>query len=112
MEELADRVLAALRKEEDPSVISVSQFDNPAYCQCDNCKALAEKYGAQSGLILRAVNRVADRVKEEFPGVLVETLAYWYTVDAPKNIKPRDNVIIRLCDIDNNFGIPLPGVPR
>ncbi|MBR4748454.1 MAG: DUF4838 domain-containing protein, partial [Abditibacteriota bacterium] len=105
--ELGDRVLEALRREDRPSIISVSQFDNDAYCRCDGCAALAEKYGAQSGLILHAVNRVADRVKEEFPGVLVETLAYWYTVDAPKNIRPRDNVIVRLCNIENNFGVPL-----
>ena len=107
VEELAEKVLEALRKEDAPSIISVTQNDNPSYCRCDKCNALAEKYGAQSGLILHAVNRVADRVKEEFPGVLVETFAYWYTVDAPKNIKPRDNVIVRLCNIRNNFGTPL-----
>ncbi|MBO4548544.1 MAG: DUF4838 domain-containing protein, partial [Abditibacteriota bacterium] len=107
VEELAEKVLEALRKEDAPSIISVTQNDNPSYCRCDKCNALAEKYGAQSGLILHAVNRVADRVKEEFPGVLVETFAYWYTVDAPQNIKPRDNVIVRLCNIRNNFGTPL-----
>ncbi|MBR4748467.1 MAG: DUF4838 domain-containing protein, partial [Abditibacteriota bacterium] len=105
--ELGSKVLEALRKEDHPTIISVTQNDNDAYCTCDKCAALAEKYGAQSGLILHAVNQVADRVKEEFPDVLVETFAYWYTVDAPKNIKPRDNVIIRLCDIRNNFGTPL-----
>ncbi|MBQ9359026.1 MAG: DUF4838 domain-containing protein, partial [Abditibacteriota bacterium] len=107
VEELGNKVLEALRKEENPSIISVTQNDNDAYCRCEKCAALAEKYGAQSGLILHAVNQVADRVREEFPDVLVETFAYWYTVDAPKNIKPRDNVIIRLCDIRNNFGTPL-----
>ncbi len=106
---LGDGVLEVLRKEKaPPAIISVTQNDNGAYCQCENCAALAEKYGGtQSGLILHAVNQVADRVKEEFPEVKVETFAYWYSVDAPKNIKPRDNVIVRLCNIRNNFGTPL-----
>ncbi len=106
---LGDAVLEVLRTEkETPAIISVTQNDNDAYCRCEKCAALAEKYGgAQSGLILHAVNQVADRVKEEFPGVKVETLAYWYSVEAPKNIKPRDNVIVRLCNIRNNFGTPL-----
>ena len=106
---LGDAVLEVLRSEkETPAIISVTQNDNDAYCRCDKCAALAEKYGGvQSGPIIHAVNQVADRVKEEFPEVKVETLAYWYSGDAPENIKPRDNVIVRLCNIRNNFGTPL-----
>jgi len=36
-------------------------------------------------------------VKDEFPNVKVSTLAYLDTVQPPKTIRPRDNVVIRLC---------------
>ncbi len=111
VEMLTQKVLEELRKHPDPRMISVTQNDNQSYCRCDNCTALAEKYGAQSGVILHAVNKVARAVKKEFPDVLVETFAYQYSVDAPRGIKPEDNVLIRLCNIDNDFGTPLRDCP-
>ncbi|MBI3922034.1 MAG: DUF4838 domain-containing protein, partial [Armatimonadetes bacterium] len=36
-----------------------------------------------------------------------ETLAYTYTLKAPKSIKPRDNVLIRMCSIECDFAHPL-----
>ncbi len=108
---LTQKVLEELRKHPDPRMISVTQNDNMNYCRCDKCTALAEKYGAQSGVILHAVNRVARAVKKEFPGVLVETFAYQYSVDAPSGIRPEDNVMVRLCNIYNDFGTPLRDCP-
>ncbi len=107
VEALAQKVLEELRRHRDPRMISVSQNDNELYCRCEKCTALAKEYGAQSGLIIRAVNHVARAVKKEFPGVLVETFAYQYSVDAPEGIKPEDNVLVRLCNINNDFGTPL-----
>ena len=46
-------------------------------------------------------------IKDEFPGVYVDTLAYRYTRKAPKRLKPRDNVIVRLCSIECCFAHPL-----
>ena len=37
----------------------------------------------------------------------MDTLAYRYTRQAPKTIKPADNVIIRLCSIECCFSHPL-----
>lgn len=59
------------------------------------------------GPLLRAVNQVADAIKDDFPHVEVDTLAYQYTRPPPKITKPRSNVIIRLCSIECNFGVPL-----
>ena len=56
------------------------------------------------GSLLTFVNRIAGDIKDEFPGVYVDTLAYRYTRKAPKTIKPADNVIIRLCSIECCFG--------
>ncbi len=104
---LTDRVLETLRSRPDARMISVSQNDNELYCRCEKCSALARKYGAQSGPILHAVNKVARAVAKEFPDVLVETFAYDYSVAPPKGIKPEKNVIVRLCNIRNDFGTPL-----
>ncbi|MBR4748136.1 MAG: DUF4838 domain-containing protein, partial [Abditibacteriota bacterium] len=108
VEALTEQVLRTLRDNPGARMISVSQNDNELYCRCKNCAALAKKYGSQSGVILQAVNRVARAVAKEFPGVLVETFAYDYSVTPPRGIRPEKNVIVRLCNIRNDFGTPLP----
>ena len=48
--------------------------------------------GSPAAPLIRAVNFVADAIKEEFPGVAIDTLAYQYTRPAPNMTEPRDNV--------------------
>ncbi len=107
--ELIKNTLKACKENPDTGIVSVSQNDNYKYCQCEECNALAEKYGGQSGLMLYAVNQVADAVKKEYPSFYVETLAYLYTRGIPKDIVPRDNMIIRLCSIECNYAENLKG---
>ena len=80
-------------------MISVSQ--NDAYfcgaCQCENCKRLVEENGSESGPLIYFVNKVAEGIEKEYPNFLVETLAYQYTRKPPKKIRPRHNVVVRLC---------------
>ena len=89
-----------MRREPDYLIYSMEQNDNWQYCTCEACQALAEKYGGQSGIMVWFVNQVADAVKDEFPDKFVGTFAYQYTRHAPKNIVPRENVVIRLCSIE------------
>lgn len=95
-----DKIKDVMRREPDFLIYSVEQNDNRDFCQCDECTALAEKYGGQSGLMVWFVNQVADAVKDEFPDKFIGTFAYQYTRHAPKDIVPRDNVVIRLCSIE------------
>lgn len=88
-------------------VYSVSQNDNMLPCECDECKAMEEKYGGHAGLMVWFVNQVADAVREEFPDKYIGTFAYQYTRQAPKDIAPRDNVVIRLCSIECDFSHPI-----
>ena len=53
------------------------------------------------------LNKVAEAVENEFPDVLVESLAYQYTRKPPKHVKPRPNVCVRLCSIECCFAHPL-----
>ncbi|MEM9326773.1 MAG: DUF4838 domain-containing protein [Bacteroidota bacterium] len=91
-----DSVSALIKRYPDREVISVSQDDNTQYCQCDNCRAIDESEGSPSGSMISFVNRIAD----EFPDKMISTLAYQYTRKAPKNLKPKDNVLITLCSIE------------
>ena len=64
-------------------------------CQCEKCRAIDEAEGTPMGSLLTFVNRIADAIKDDYPHVAVDTLAYRYTRKAPKTIVPADNVIIR-----------------
>lgn len=75
---------------------SLSQNDSYDYCECDRCKAIEERYGGHSGLIIWFVNQVADAIKIDYPNALLNTYAYQYSVKPPIGIKPRDNVAIIL----------------
>ncbi|MBR4756462.1 MAG: DUF4838 domain-containing protein, partial [Bacteroidales bacterium] len=95
-----DGLKEVMRNEPNNLIYSMEQLDSRSFCTCDECNALAEKYGGQSGVMVWFVNQVADAIKEEFPDKFVGTFAYQYTRHAPKNIVPRDNVVIRLCSIE------------
>ena len=92
------------------TIVSVSQVDSypdQLGCQCERCKAIDDREGTPMGSLLTFVNRIADDIKDDYPHVYVDTLAYRYTRKAPKTIVPRDNVIIRLCSIECCFCHPL-----
>lgn len=88
------------------AIISVSQNDNALRCQCDKCLAIEAEEGSPSGPMLRFVNAVADDIKNDYPRIAIDTLAYQYTRKAPKITRPRDNVIVRLCSIECSFAQP------
>lgn len=101
---LKERILESIKEFPGYWCFSVSQNDNELYCECKKCKALEKKYGGHSGLLIWAVNQIADEVSLKYPNVYLGTLAYQYTQAAPKNIRPRKNVVIRLCDVQCCLG--------
>ncbi|MBE6651839.1 MAG: DUF4838 domain-containing protein [Ruminococcaceae bacterium] len=80
-------------------IISISQNDNYNYCKCENCAAVDAEEGSPSGTLLRFVNAIAADIAEDYPDVIVDTLAYQYTQTAPKITKPLPNVCVRLCSL-------------
>ena len=80
-----------------PSIISVSQNDNMLQCRCPKCRAMDNEEGSPAGTLLRFVNEIADAVAEKYPNVVIDTLAYQYTENAPRITRPRPNVVVRLC---------------
>lgn len=88
----------------DMKMISVSQNDgNNTNCSCPACKEVDEYEGSPSGNLIRFLNKLAER----FPDKEFSTLAYLYSMQPPKHVKPLSNVNIMLCDIDCKREVPL-----
>ncbi len=96
-----------LSQNPNAKIVSVTQNDNQNYCVCENCKKIDNEEGSHAGTMIRFVNAIADDIKEDYPNVMVDTFAYQYTRTPPKNVVPRDNVIVRLCSIECYFSTPL-----
>lgn len=100
---LIERLMQRMRDNPGYLIYSLSQNDWHGACQCDNCQAIAKREDSESGPVLELVNEAADAAAKEFPDKFVGTLAYQYTRKPPKNIKPRENVVIRFCSIECCF---------
>ncbi len=110
---ITSRVKDFIREHPEHRIYSVSQNDWRNPCQCKNCRAIVEKYDAkESGIIIWFVNQVAEAVEKEFPDKYIGTLAYHYSRSAPQNIKPRKNVVVRLCPIEACVAHPLESCPQ
>jgi hypothetical protein len=99
LEIVCDRVRSWLAQDPGARIVSITQNDWNGWCTCEKCRAIDEAEGSPSGTMIRFVNRVAERLEGEFSHVYFDTFAYTYTVRPPKTIRPRKNVIIRLCHI-------------
>jgi len=111
-EEIYEKVLKNVKKElrENPGgkIISVSQLDGDnGECSCEKCSAVYEEEHSHMGNLLRFVNRIQADIRDEFPGVHVDTLAYRFSRIAPDVTVPDPDVIVRLCDIECGFRHPL-----
>src|SRR5690606_9364691 len=93
-------------------IYSVSQNDWHKPCQCDNCQSIALYEESESGPVIWFVNQIADAVKDEFPDKFIGTLAYQYTRKPCKTLRPRENVVIRLCSIECCFAHDFLSCPQ
>ncbi|MCP3894422.1 MAG: DUF4838 domain-containing protein [Bacteroides sp.] len=101
---VSQRIDSIFKANPDKHIISVSQNDgNYTNCTCDSCKAIDDREGALSGSVITFLNKLAAR----FPDKEFSTLAYLYTMNPPKHLKPLPNVNIMLCDIDCNREVSL-----
>jgi hypothetical protein len=104
---VVQQVRQALRDAPEAGIISISQNDCFNPCECANCKALDDSEGSHAASMIAFVNYIAEKIEPEFPHVAVDTLAYQYTRKPPRTLRPRPNVIVRLCSIECNFREPL-----
>ena len=91
-----------------PRLFDFSQNDWGRSCQCDDCRELARREGSESAPLVRFVDRLAERIAASHPGVLVDTLAYNYTVEPPRELRFRENVVLRFAALyQRNFTRPV-----
>ena len=90
----------------DRPIVSVTQMDTGFWCECARCAAIDEREGSHAGSVIWFVNQVAEAIEDEFPHAFIDTFAYTYSRKPPKHIRPRDNVIVRLCSIECDFSRP------
>jgi len=98
-----EKTRAALRAKPECRIISVSQNDCMNYCECPACAEIDEHEESHAGSLIWFINQVAEQIEDEFPEVVVDTLAYMYSRRPPKYLRPRHNVCVRLCSIECCF---------
>ena len=84
--------------ESDPTsnILSISQNDGGDFCKCETCQKQKEQYG-ESGVMLRYINELAKRIGEKYPHVKIDTLAYAWSIEPPKEVVAEKNVTVRFC---------------
>ena len=100
--EVAQLAIAYVRQvlKDNPhtEILSVSKNDNTESCHCDRCRKLRDAEGSDMANQLCLVNQVAAAIEKDHPRVAIDTLAYLETIQVPKTLRPRANVVIRLCN--------------
>ncbi len=112
-EKIREHVFEILESEKyDPNapmqILSLSQADNDAYCQCSNCTQFRKDHEASTdqqglcdaALYLDLCNRISAEVKAAgYTNVYIDMLAYTYNLKPPVNITVDDHVIVRYAAI-------------
>ena len=75
-------------------------------CRCETCQTITRREGSESGPLIEFINVLADGIKDEYPDVVISTLAYIPTQKPPRTLRPRPNVLIFLADwgVDSRTG--------
>ena len=91
----------------DAKIITIEQNDWGNWCECPSCKVIDDAEESHAGTMINFANQVGEAIEEELPDISICTFAYQYTRKPPKNVRPRRNVIVRLCSIECVFTQPL-----
>ena len=90
----------------------LSQNDNASYCRCAKCRVLDDREGTPAASIVDFLNEMADAVAAKYPDVTLHTLAYMYSVKAPRTLKLRPNVLVILCADQSDHAMPFHTSPN
>ena len=85
-----------IRDNPEAQIISLSAGDFINTCECPSCNTAYDKFG-KTEVIVRLVNQVAAEIAEDHPDIMVDTLAYHWTREPPKDMTMHKNVVVRYC---------------
>jgi hypothetical protein len=92
----------------DKSVyFDISANDHAGFDEGPKSAELVAREGGESGPLLDFLNFLSDGIKDEFPEVILTTLAYKETLDPPKTICARDNIMVKFCDMRSSLVHPI-----
>ena len=107
-EQFVTNLIAEQKRVPNITAASVGYPDDDGYpirCQCDQCVA-AETAASPSDLFVEFANFVAEEFEKVCPDTPVALGAYHHTMPAPRHVKPRHNILVRLCNISNSWSVP------
>ncbi|MFW6059732.1 MAG: DUF4838 domain-containing protein, partial [Phycisphaeraceae bacterium] len=107
VEHAADTIRAVFDEQPEAEIVSLSQEDSVRRFDDEAARALIEREGSSSAVVLQFVNRVAERVAETHPEKVLSTLAYWWTIEPPETMRARENVAIRFAIMGAALNKPL-----
>ena len=102
------RAEAEARGERPPRLYDFSPNDWDRPCQCEPCSVVDAREGAASGSLVHFMNRLAARIADDHPELLLDTLAYHHTLQPPAESSLADNVVVRFAALrDRDFSKPI-----
>ena len=106
---VAAQAIGYLRAQPHANVLDLSQNDNGNYCNDTHEQTVIAEEGSAIGPLLRAVNFVAEAVRNALPDrmITITTLAYEYGRTALRVTKPLSNVAVKVTANGVNYGVPL-----
>ena len=99
-----DKIIGYLKeKYREGMILVIVQSDNYAHCQCQRCLETDRRFGAPSGTFMWFVNQIARDLAADYPELKMKMSAYQYTRTPPKGIRPAENVVLALSNIECDF---------
>lgn len=106
---LYSEVKAKLELSPTAKYVSISQNDVYSWCTCSRCSQMRDKYGSDLAVIIPVLNKVAKKIKVDFPDreVYVHTFSYHKTSAAltymDETVMCEPNVTIMFAPIRANY---------
>lgn len=116
--ELSKVMIQAIEEQPDSEIITLTQMDEPIWCECTACRAMKTEYNTDAASCIKLINAVADKIEawraENAPErkITVVMFAYTATENPPvvkdengnwkakdDSVKLRDNVCLLFAPI-------------
>ena len=92
----ADSIIALLERFPETTTVTVAFGDSIGLCECDGCRSIRERGGAESELAVTWADLVSETVTAVYPGIVVEiALSGIFERPSPRGV-PGESVVIRL----------------
>ena len=108
LDQLAENMMADLKKRKTPSMLPLSPNDGGKMCECANCTALDDGVRSDGSPIMTTrmmtyANEMAKRITKHFPNQTMGMYAYSYYVEGVSKVKVHPSITI--MEVLNDTGL-------